>query len=49
MSLLKESMKARLITLNKVWPNIPTLDNFRPITVLSPIIKFIEMIFLPKL
>lgn len=40
---------ARLIPLNKVWPEIPRGDQFRPITVLSPLFKFMEMRFLPKL
>jgi hypothetical protein len=41
--------EARLIPLNKVWPDIPKEDQFRPIVVLSPIFKWLERRFLPKL
>ena len=41
--------KARLIPLNKKWPNIPDVKEFRPIIVLSAMFKFLEMRFLPKL
>jgi hypothetical protein len=40
---------ARLIPLNKVWPAIPTASQFRPITVLCPLFKWLESRFLPKL
>jgi hypothetical protein len=40
---------ARLIPLNKVWPAIPTAPQFRPITVLCPLLKWLESRFLPKL
>ena len=36
-------------TIYKVWPNIPTEDNFRPVVVLSAMYKFMELRFLPKL
>ena len=40
---------SRLVALNKVWPQIPSRDDFRPITVLSAMYKFMELRFLPKL
>ena len=40
-----KSFEVRLIPLNKVWPNIPKVEDFRPIIVLSPIIKWMEMRF----
>ena len=40
---------ARLIPLNKVWPAIPTAAQFRPITVLCPLFKWLESRFLAKL
>ena len=47
--LLSRSFEARLIPLNKVWPDIPEEDQFRPIVVLSPVFKWLERRFLPKL
>jgi hypothetical protein len=41
--------EGRLIPLNKVWPDIPKPDEFRPIVVLSPLFKCLELRFLPKL
>ena len=41
--------EASLIPLNKVWPEIPTREQFRPIVVLSPLLKWIESRFLKKL
>lgn len=38
--------EARLIPLNKVWPDIPKAHEFRPIVVLSPMFKFLELRFL---
>jgi hypothetical protein len=35
-------MTGRLICLNKVHPEIGTVEEYRPITALSPLIKFIE-------
>ena len=49
MDKLKDLFEARLIPLNKVLPDIPNDDQFRPITVLSAMYKFVEMRFLPKL
>jgi hypothetical protein len=43
------SFRARLIPLNKVWPDIPHNDEFRPIVVVSPVVKWLESRFLPKL
>jgi hypothetical protein len=42
-------MEARLIPLNKVYPNLPEIEQFRPITVLSSSIKWIESRFKDKL
>jgi len=41
--------EARLIPLNKVWPEIPDTTQFRPIVVLSPITNFLELRFHHKL
>jgi hypothetical protein len=41
--------QARLCPHNKVWPNIPLSEEFRPIMVLSPLYKFLELRFLSKL
>jgi hypothetical protein len=41
--------QARLCSFNKVWPNIPLSEEFRPIVVLSPLYKFLELRFLSKL
>ena len=30
---LKQSFKARIVLLNKVWPNIPSKEEFRPIII----------------
>ncbi|KAL4467970.1 hypothetical protein ABPG72_021751 [Tetrahymena utriculariae] len=47
MSLLnKTSFSARLIPLNKKWPDIPSHKDFRPIVVLSPMLKWLELRFL---
>jgi hypothetical protein len=44
-----EIFSARLIPLNKVWPEIPKQDQFRPIVVVSPVIKWLESRFLWKI
>ncbi|CAD8215511.1 unnamed protein product [Paramecium octaurelia] len=41
--------RARLVPLNKVFPDIPTKTQFRPITILSPLFKLLELRFLPRL
>ena len=41
--------EARLVLLNKVWPDIPNHNEFRPIVILSPIYKYIELRFADKL
>ncbi|KAM3132355.1 hypothetical protein pb186bvf_015569 [Paramecium bursaria] len=41
--------RARLIPLNKAHPNIPSEQEFRPIVVLSPLLKFMELRFVNKL
>ncbi|EAR96184.2 reverse transcriptase (macronuclear) [Tetrahymena thermophila SB210] len=40
---------ARLIPLNKVFPNIPSAGDFRPITVTSPAYKWLENRFSTKI
>jgi hypothetical protein len=41
--------QARLFPLNKVWPYIPLSEKIRPIVVISPLYKFLELRFLSKL
>ena len=41
--------KARLVPLNKKWPDVPDRKDFRPIVVLSAMYKFLDLRFLPKL
>lgn len=41
--------EARLIPLNKVYPDIPKNTDFRPIVVLSIMYKWLELRFLSKL
>lgn len=41
--------KARLMPLNKLYPNLPRKEDFRPIMILSVILKILETRFLPKL
>jgi hypothetical protein len=38
----KEHLNGRLVCLNKKYPKLPTIQDYRPIVVLSPIYKFIE-------
>lgn len=46
---LEQLFKARLIALNKVHPKIPKETEFRPIIILSIIVKILESRWLPKL
>ena len=46
---LNELFKARLVALNKVHPHTPKPDEFRPIIILSLVIKIMECRWLPKL
>ena len=46
---MESSWSARLVPLNKVFPQTPTRTQLRPIMVQSPIIKLLEARFLPKL
>ena len=46
---INELFKARLIALNKVHPKTPKSDEFRPIIILSLIVKIMECRWLPKL
>ncbi len=46
---LGEIFKSRLVALNKVHPKIPTCGDFRPIIVMSAIVKIMESRWLPKL
>lgn len=36
-------MCGRLVLINKIHPQTPTINDIRPITVLSPIRKFLEL------
>ena len=49
MVLSKKSFECRLIALNKEFPNIPSKKAFRPIVIVSPLVKFLELRFMPKL
>lgn len=49
MSKLDLIFEAKLIPLNKVWPEIPKANEFRPIAILSHLYKFIELRFIEKL
>ncbi len=46
---MKDIFKARLVPLNKKWPDIPKADKFIPIVILSYMLKFLEMRFERKL
>ncbi len=41
--------EARLVALNKVHPQLPKPNEFRPIIVMSPLLKFLEARFASKL
>lgn len=49
MKKLKKIFRAKLVPLNKVWPDIPKQNQFRPIKILSHMYKFLELQFLDKL
>ena len=44
-----KSFRMRIVPLNKQWPNLPGHENFRPIIVLSPLIKLILKRFEQKI
>jgi hypothetical protein len=46
---MSRSFEARLVPLNKVWPDIPSKEQFRPIVILSPLFKWLEIRFTWKL
>ena len=46
---MKKVFEAHLIPLNKNYPNIPSYDQFRPIVILSPMFKLLELRFKAKL
>jgi len=46
---IQKSFTSRLIPLNKMFPEIPTRKQMRPILVCSPLQKLLEARFLPKL
>lgn len=48
-STAEDTWAARLIPLNKAFPQIPTRVQLRPILVQSPLVKLMEARFLPKL
>ncbi len=41
-SYMEHALTGRLIPLNKVFPNTPTIDQYRPIVALSPMAKILE-------
>lgn len=47
--LFRKHMTGRIIFLNKVFPDTPTVDDLRTITILSPIRKVVEYQILTKL
>ena len=46
---IENIFKTRLVALNKVHPNIPKPNEFRPIIIMSLIVKIMESRWLPKL
>ena len=46
---IEASFTSRLVPLNKVFPNVPTRKQMRPILVCSPLQKLLEARFLPKI
>ena len=46
---IPEIFKARLVPLNKKWPDIPQKEDFRPIAIISHFYKFLELRFANKL
>jgi len=46
---LEETWNTRLVPLNKVFPQIPTRKEMRPIAVQNPLVKLLESRFLPDL
>jgi urease gamma subunit len=46
---IEKSFTSRLLPLNKVFPNVPTRKQMRPILICSPLQKLIEARFLSKL
>ena len=48
-NLCSAHFEARLIPLNKKYPNIPKPEEFRPIVVMSPLTKLLEARLLPRL
>lgn len=48
-NIAKEHFRARILCLNKVYPQTPQIHEYRPIIIVSPIIKFLEGLLLPKL
>lgn len=47
--LADKHLVANLIPLNKVHPNIPAPNQYRPIIVMSPVLKFLEGYIYPSL
>lgn len=49
LSISNKFYECRLVALNKKFPNIPSKEQFRPIVIISPLVKFLELRFIPKL
>ena len=43
LKVLNKIFYARLVLLNKVWPDIPNEEEFRPIVIVSPLFKYLEI------
>ena len=49
LKVLNKIFYARLVLLNKVWPDIPNEEEFKPIVILSPLFKYLDIRFNEKL
>ena len=49
MSKLQQIFEARLVPLNKKYPDIPSYEEFRPIAILSHLFKYLELRFMEKI
>jgi len=46
---LDQIFEARLVPLNKKYPDIPNHEDFRPIAILSHLYKYMELRFMEKI
>ena len=47
--LSREHLRSRLVCLNKVYPAIPQIQEYRPIVIASSVIKYLEGYLTPTL